>query len=256
MSATSHDAIFEHHGQPLKFDAPELDVPEPTEDIADEITSELAGVQARAPAQAPDDLATSHDGAETESPPMMGSVLRDRYVLEAEIGGGGTATVFRAMDRRRDDATAGGGRVAVKLLRPERRGDARSVARLQREFRQTQAVAHPGVVRFFDLDCDRGSWFIVMELLAGESLAAALRRATPAGLPRRQALTVAAGIADALAQAHARGVVHGDVKPANVLLTDAGDARLLDFGVAPETGDLPEPVTATRAYASPEVQEG
>ena len=257
MSASSHDAIFKRHCQPLTFDAPQPAVSDPTEDIADEITSELAGVPARVAAERRDDAA-AEAGAESEPAPQpaVGSVLRERYVLELLIGGGGTAIVYQALDRRRDDATAGRPQVAVKLLRPERRNDPRSIARLQREFRQTQAVAHPGVVRFFDLDCDRGSWFIVMELLAGESLAAALRRAASAGLPRTRALAVCAGIADALAHAHACGVIHGDVKPANIFITETGDARLLDFGVAPSPEDPPEPVAATRAYASPEVQGG
>jgi len=259
MSAISHDAIPGLHGQPLPFDAHEPDVSHPTEDIADEITSELAGVPARVVAErrdAPPAEAGSAAESEPAAHPAVGSVLRERYVLESLIGGGGTAMVYQALDRRRDDAIAGRAQVAVKLLRPERRWDPRSIGRLQREFRQTQAVAHPGVIRFFDLDCDRGSWFIVMELLGGESLAAALRRAAPAGLRRKRALAVCAGVADALAHAHARGVVHGDVKPANIFITETGDARLLDFGVAPSPDDPPEPVAATRAYASPEVQGG
>jgi hypothetical protein len=259
MSAISHDAIPGLHGQPLPFDAHEPDASNPTEDIADEITSELAGVPARLVAERRDDPpseAGSVAESEPAAQPAVGSVLRDRYVLESLIGGGGTAMVYQALDRRRDDATAGRPQVAVKLLRPERRWDPRSIGRLQREFRQTQAVAHPGVIRFFDLDCDRGSWFIVMELLGGESLAAALRRAAPAGLQRKRALAVCAGVADALAHAHARGVVHGDVKPANIFITETGDPRLLDFGAAPSPDDPPEPVAATRAYASPEVQGG
>jgi hypothetical protein len=146
--------------------------------------------------------------------------------------------------------------VAVKLLRPERRGEPRGIARLQREFRQTQSVAHPNVVRFFDLDCDRGSWFIVMELLSGETLAARLRHAAPAGLSVPEALAAAAAVADALAHAHRRDVIHGDVKPGNIFMTDAGEVRLLDFGVAPGASDLPEPVAGTRAYASPEILGG
>ena len=212
MSAISEDAIATRPAQPLHFDAPEPDVAEPTEDIADEVTSELGGAPqpVRAQAQPPAPPAS----ADPAFAPAPGSVLRERYVLEAQIGGGGTAMVFRALDRRRDGATAGGARVAIKLLRPERRDDARSIARLQREFRQTQAAAHPGVVRVFDLDFDRGYWFIVMELLDGESLAAGLRRCAPSGLPRRQALALSYGIADALAHAHARGVIH---------LSDGGD---------------------------------
>jgi hypothetical protein len=183
-------------------------------------------------------------------------VLRDRYVLEARLGSGGTAVVFRASDQRRDTASCGAFAVAVKLLRPELRNDPRCIARLQREFRQTQAAAHANVVRFFDLDCDRGSWFIVMELLDGESLAARLRRAAPRGMPLQEATVVAAGVADALAHAHALGIVHGDVKPANIFVSDAGAVRVLDFGVAPEAKSPREPTAGTRAYASPEVLGG
>jgi hypothetical protein len=257
MSATSHDAIPQRPGRLLKFDAPALDGADPTEDIADEITSELGGDSARGPSSVQDPAPVPvRAEAEHESPPSAGSVLRERYVLEALIGSGGTAMVFSARDRRRAGDSAEGARVAVKLLRPERSGDARSIARLQREFRQTDAVAGPHVVRVFDLDCDRGTWFIVMELLEGQSLAAHLRHTGPAGLPRKRALTLAAEVAEALAHAHARGVVHGDVKPANIFVTARDEPRLLDFGAAPGAGEPPEPITATRAYASPEVQGG
>ena len=257
MSAISYDAIPERPGQLLKIAAPELDVPDPTEDIADEVTSELAGVAARSPAPPPATNGTSADSvSEPEVTPVAGSVLRDRYVLEALIGSGGTAMVFQALDLRRATDIVGGPGVAVKLLRPDRRGDARSIARLQREFRQTQAAAHPHVVRFFDLDCDRGSWFIVMELLTGESLATRLRDTAHPGLPRQNALAAAASIAEALAHAHTRGIVHGDVKPANIFVTTTGEVRLFDFGVAPQAHEPAEPTTATRAYASPEVLNG
>lgn len=259
MSATSHDALSQQPGQPLTFDAAADDVAEHTEDIADEITSELAESGAGAAttpvleAMPP----VAGDVAREQQPaPGPGSVLRDRYVLETLLGSGGASVVYRAIDLRLDATGAGGHPVAVKLLRPERRGDARAIARLQREFRQTLAAAHPNVLRFRDLDCDRGSWFIVMELLSGETLAARLRRAGPGGLPAREARIIAAAVAEALAHAHAHQVVHGDVKPANVYVTDDGGVRVLDFGVAPEPGDGPGPVAATRAYASPEVLAG
>lgn len=257
MSATSHDAIPGHSVKRLKVGASTLDSPDPTEDIADEVTSELAGVAASVVAASAGE-AQGADAVEvaTAEAPAAGTVLRDRYVLETMIGSGGTAVVFRASDRRRDAASGDGQPVAVKLLRPERRSEPRSIARLQREFRQTQTAAHPNVVRFYDLDCDHGSWFIVMELLTGETLAARLRRTTADALSIHEATAVAADVADALAHAHALGVVHGDVKPANVFLTEAGGIRLLDFGVAPEPQGPPEPAAATRAYASPDVLNG
>ena len=257
MSATSHDAI---HGQPdkrLNIGTSTLDAPDPTEDIADEPTSELAGVAANvAAATAAEAQAANANEAASAEAPAAGTVLRDRYVLETLLGSGGTAVVHRATDLRRDAAAGGGHPVAVKLLRPELRGEPRSIARLQREFRQTQTAAHPNVVRFYDLDCHHGSWFIIMELLTGKTLAARLRGAAPGGLPLHDAIAVAADVADALAHAHALEVIHGDVKPANIFMTDAGEIRLLDFGVAPERHGPTEPTAGTRVYASPEVLGG
>jgi tRNA A-37 threonylcarbamoyl transferase component Bud32 len=263
MSATIHDALSDVPGKLLRLDAPAPEDPDPhpTADIADEATSEL-GPPPRPTAAAPVSLVVP-GAAPGMAPVASGSVLRERYVLEAPLASGGTATVYRAVDLRREAALPEGRRVAVKLLRPEFRDRPVNVARLQREFRQTQAVAHPNVVRFHDLDCDRGTWFIVMELLTGETLGRALRRAGPAGLAQAEALRVAIAVGEALEHAHAHGVIHGDVKPANVFLTESGEVRLLDFGVAPESGSTAAPgpaesgtAAATRAYASPEVLAG
>jgi serine/threonine protein kinase len=273
MSATGHDAVNEVQGTLRSLDVPadaEPDVPDFTEDLADEVTSELApgaksprastaATQAALPANG--DAPAATDGATAAG----ANLLRGRYLLETQIGNGGTATVHRAVDLRRDAGAADDGRrVAIKLLRPELRERLQSVARLQREFRQTQALAHPNVVRFHDLDCDGDAWFIVMELLSGETLGPHLRRVAPAGLPVTEAMRIAAAVGDALAHAHARGVTHGDVKPDNVFLTDAGDFRIFDFGVAPESAahapgngaGVPVAAAATRVYASPEVLAG
>lgn len=271
MSATSHDAFPEFPGKVLRIDAPESApaAPDFTEDLANEITSELAPTPRRkSVAPAPLEVVRSNPVDVEESHPALitsGSVLRERYVIETQLGNGGTATVFRAVDLRRDASSADGHRVAIKLLRPELRDRPQNIARLQREFRQTQAIAHPNVVRFHDLDCERGSWFIVMELLTGETLGPCLRRASPQGLPEAEAFRIAVAVGEALVHAHAHGITHGDIKPDNIYLTTSGDVRLLDFGVAPESmvsaaqGEVPAtPVTAaaTRVYASPEVLAG
>jgi serine/threonine protein kinase len=264
MSVSSHDALPKFHGMLLKFDAPAVDVTDLTEDLAEEITAELAPsspVLAEPPAPR---AAREPTAAGAASSAAAGIVLRDRYVLETPLGTGGMAVVFRAVDLRRDAGSPEGRHVAVKLLRAELRDRPQCIARLQREFRQTHAVAHPNVVRFHDLDCDRGTWFIVMELLSGETLAPRLRRVAPSGIPQAEALAIAAAVAAALAHAHARGVTHGDVKPDNICLPMSGPPRLLDFGVAPEmpaadatTGHGSRSIgAATRAYASPEVLAG
>lgn len=265
MSATTRDVIPETAEILRRREPPGID--DPTEDLANEITSELA-LPPRA--QVNGSIPIAHGISEIDpigkTPPIaIGSVLRDRYVLERLLASGGTSLIFRAHDLRRDALTAGGPRVAVKLLRPELRHRPHHVARLHREFRQTQALSHPGVVRFHDLDCERGVWFIVMELLSGETLGPRLRRCGRAAMPMAEIVSIGASAAETLAYAHGRGVVHGDVKPDNLFITRSGAVRLLDFGVAPElpvagngagTADESVGAAATRAYASPQVLEG
>jgi Protein kinase domain len=268
MSATTRDVIDESSEASLQVDAEHDELTDPTEDLANEATSELNPV-ARIP-KPTSSAPIGHGIAEIEPigrMPMVsiGTVLRERYVLERQLANGGTSLVFRAHDLRRDPLTAGGPRVAVKVLRPELRHRPHHVARLQREYRQTQALPHPGVVRFHDLDCDRDIWFIVMELLTGETLGPRLRRSAPAAMPIAEIAGIASAAGDVLEFAHQRGVVHGDVKPDNIFVTTAGAVRLLDFGVAPELAVIAAGASvsgetvgaaATRAYASPEVLAG
>jgi len=273
MSATVHDAINGTQGTLRSLDVPAdvvPDAPDFTEDLADETTSELELAQRStqptiAAAQAESSVHADAPPATNGSAATTGLLLRERYLLETRLGNGGTAIVYRAVDQRRDaGATDDDRRVAIKLLRPELRDRPQSVARLQREFRQTQAVSHPNVVRFLDLDRDGDAWFIVMELLSGETLGPLLRRPAQSGLSGADALRIGCAVGDALAHAHSRGVTHGDVKPDNIFLTDAGDVRLFDFGVAPESAaHMPSEgagvavaAAATRVYASPEMLAG
>ncbi len=190
MSATVHDAINGTQGTLRSLDVPAdvvPDAPDFTEDLADETTSELDQAQratqpSMAAAQPKRACALTGLQRPTARPRPPACLLRERYLLETRLGNGGTAIVYRAVDQRRDaGATDDDRRVAIKLLRPELRDRPQSVARLQREFRQTQAVSHPNVVRFLDLDCDGDAWFIVMELLSGETLGPLLRRAGAVG---------------------------------------------------------------------------
>lgn len=233
------------------------DLHEPTVDLYADPTAELVG---------PD------DGDSETAPPAavrpeltpngdIGRVIDERYVIEERLGQGGSALIMRARDLQRRGARHSG-HIAIKTLRPELRFRPQSIARLQREFRQTQLLAHPNVVKQFDIGCDNGNWFIAMELLDGEPLRQRLK-AAPQGLPVPEALRIAAACGDALAHAHDKGVTHGDVKPDNVFVTDSRDVRVLDFGVAPDApaaadSTPPEPVipAATKAYASPEVLAG
>lgn len=179
--------------------------------------------------------------------------LADRYEITAELGQGGMATVFRAIDRRHQRE------VAVKVMLPEVAASL-GAERFLREIGIAARLQHPHIVPVFDSGEHDGQLFYVMPLIAGESLAARLRREGPLGL--EEAARLAAEVADALDHAHAEGVLHRNVKPDNILLS-RGHAMLADFGlaVARESVDgqeatrfqtRPGTVLGTPLYASPE----
>jgi eukaryotic-like serine/threonine-protein kinase len=188
---------------------------------------------------------------------QAGSLVTSKYRLERPLGIGGQAAVWKARN------LALGVPVALKLLHSGAADDPQA-SRLLREARAVAQLGHPAVVRVFDLvKTPRGDWFIVMELLEGSSLADELlvRRR----LPARDAVRLLLPIIDALAAAHARGIVHRDVKPDNIFLTRTGadasrEPKLLDFGVAKwrlEGGwnTAAGTVLGTPAYLSPEQAE-
>jgi hypothetical protein len=187
-----------------------------------------------------------------------GSVLRSRYVLEDIVGRGGSSIVFRATDLHRllpleTDASF----IAVKLLQARVRDDPHALLRLRREFRQTQGLSHAGIVRVFDLDCDEDDWFMTMELLSGRTAKDWMQQPrTPS-----DALVIIYGCCEALEHAHSMGVVHGDLKPTNVMVADDGTPKIIDFGSAASPGSRSSPQSdlapaPTALYASPQVLAG
>ncbi len=178
-----------------------------------------------------------------------GRRLAGRYLIGEMIGRGGMSTVHRAGDEvlHRD--------VAVKILLPAlAEGDPEHVARFEREARAAAALHHPAVVKVYDTGRDRGTHFIVMEYVAGQSLDRILAAGPP--LEPEVATRIASEVAAGLAAAHSAGILHRDVKPANVMLTPEGEAKVLDFGIARARQDptLTQPTFAigTAAYMSPE----
>jgi eukaryotic-like serine/threonine-protein kinase len=175
--------------------------------------------------------------------------LAGRYELAGVIGRGGMGTVYEARD------LVLGRSVAVKLLAGLLADqDPTSIARFEREARAAAALNHPAVVAVYDTGEDDGARFIVMELISGRSLEAILREQGP--LEPARAAEIAARVADALAAAHAAGIVHRDVKPANVMIADDGSVKVLDFGIARAidgtTLTQNAMVLGTAAYMSPE----
>jgi eukaryotic-like serine/threonine-protein kinase len=179
----------------------------------------------------------------------------DRYVLEQRLGVGATASVWRARDRR------SGNDVCVKQLHEHLAADGDARRQLQTEADSVARLRHPSVLPLLDVRLDESPPSLVFAHAPGETLAARLGRdvtLTPA-----ETLRIAAQLADALAAAHAGGVVHCDVKPANILLADDGRARLLDFGIsrAPTPGAGEDVATAavavgTLPYMAPEQLAG
>jgi eukaryotic-like serine/threonine-protein kinase len=154
---------------------------------------------------------------------MIPAVLGERYRLGERIAGGGMGSVYRAVDGNL------GRQVAVKVLRRELADDPTFLERFRREARAAAALSHPGVAGVYDYGELGGSAFIVMELVEGETLAE--RIAAIGRLPFTEAFAIGEQVARALAAAHAHGLVHRDVKPANVLLGPGG-AKVTDFGIA------------------------
>ncbi len=173
------------------------------------------------------------------------AALPTRFTVTSTLGEGGMGTVVEAYDR------ALGRDVAIKVLGSEAHGDQAVGARFVREARAAAQLRHPGIVQVHDIDPD--GQFIVMELVRGESLSARLRRENK--LPPSEVRRIGGALLEALGVAHAAGIVHRDVKPANVLLGEDGEVKLSDFGVAFfGDSDLTMPGTriGTPAYMAPE----
>ncbi len=167
-----------------------------------------------------------------------GVVVGDRFEIEHEAGAGGMGVVYRARDRSTGSA------VAIKI------GSARQRAEYEREAQLLREVDHPGIVRYIDHGSTDGAPYIAMEWLEGEGLDRRLERGP---LSVEDALGVLTHAAAAIGVAHARGIVHHDVKPSNVWLVEGDLARvkILDFGLA-ESGERTGGIRGTPAYMAPE----
>ena len=178
----------------------------------------------------------------------LGDVLGGRYRLVELLGQGGMATIYRATDVQL------GREVAVKVLQPQFGRDPDFVARFKQEAQSAASLSHPNIVGVYDFGTDADGPYIVMELVDGEDVATLLARNGP--LPPRQAARLAAEVAHALAAAHARGIVHRDVKPGNILVSTDGRVKVTDFGIARAWADarltLPGVTLGSVHYFSPE----
>jgi eukaryotic-like serine/threonine-protein kinase len=185
---------------------------------------------------------------------MIGREIGGRYRLTAPLGEGGMATLWRAIDQQLDRE------VAVKILRPQYSADPGFAGRFRQEARSAASLTHPNIVSVYDYgtDPDGVTQYIVMELVNGKDLSAVLH--DRGRISTDDAVQVAIAVASALEAAHRRGIVHRDVKPGNILITDDGDVKVTDFGIARAVSEASMTVTGTTLgsvhYFSPEQARG
>lgn len=185
--------------------------------------------------------------------PLEGALLDGRYRVESPIASGGTSTVYRGVDVRLDRP------VAVKVMDSRYAGDDQFLTRFQLEARTVARLKNPGLVAVYDQGLDGRHPFLVMELIEGGTLRELLTERGP--MPPHAVAAVLRPVLGGLAAAHRAGLVHRDVKPENVLISDDGDVKIADFGlvraVAAAGITSTSVILGTAAYLSPEqVRDG
>jgi len=178
----------------------------------------------------PDTSLTHPDSADDRV--QIGSVLRDRFMLQERVAGGSMGVVYKALDRRLAEAETESPTVAIKILSPQFSQSGLALRALQQEAAKGRCLAHPNIVRFIDLDRDEDLYFIVMEWLEGRTLADILDSPDSKSIDLDRAFAIVRQVGKALDYAHRCGIVHADVKPGNIMIMPNGDAKLFDFGVA------------------------
>ena len=166
------------------------------------------------------------------APQKLDGINLGKYQLREQLGHGGMASVYRAYHPQLDRF------VAIKVLRGELVDDPEFLARFQREAKIVAALRHANIVQVYDADAQDDIYYMVMELLEGDTLKARLTdyRARAAQMPTGEVVRVLLDVLDGLAYAHSEGMIHRDLKPANIMLTKRGQAVITDFGIAQMVG--------------------
>lgn len=179
----------------------------------------------------------------------MNQVLANRYVLETELARGAAGTVYRGRDQYSDET------VAVKLLHAEAANEPVVAAAFLDEAEVLSELNHPGIVRPRDLIIEDGAMALVMDFVDGPDLRNRIRQLGQ--IPAQRAVAIVCDVAEALRAVHDKQIVHGDVKPGNILVpTDGSGAKLVDFGVSHRLVSLETPTYGTPDYTAPEVIDG
>jgi len=182
----------------------------------------------------------------------IGSLFAERYRITEELGKGGMGRVYKALDKEINEE------VAIKLLKPEIVDDESTLVRFRNELKLTRKIAHKNVCKMYHLGREGETLYITMEYVAGEDLKSLIKK--EGKIPEEKVLSVAKQICEGLAEAHALGVTHRDLKPQNIMIDRRGRATIMDFGIA-LSKEAPGVTTTgmiigTPDYISPEQAEG
>jgi serine/threonine protein kinase/Tfp pilus assembly protein PilF len=182
----------------------------------------------------------------------VGTVFAGRYQIIEDLGKGGMGRVYKALD------TEIGERVALKILKPEIVADEKTIERFRNELKISRQISHKNVCRMYHLGRDQGTHYITMEYVSGEELKSTVIRVGQLSVGKT--ISIIAQVCEGLAEAHRLGVVHRDLKPQNIMIDKAGNAKIMDFGIArsvkakgiTEAGVM----IGTPEYMSPEQVDG
>ncbi len=189
-------------------------------------------------------------------PTWIGRTLGGRYTIETLLGQGGMSAVYKGADPNLRRT------VAIKLIHPHLSSDPEFVRRFEQEAAAVAQLRHPNIIQVYDFNHDGEVYFMILEYVPGETLQARLKALDAAGqrLPLAETLRIMAGVSEAVAYAHQRGMIHRDLKPGNVMLDPQSQPILMDFGVAKIVGGQHHTATGaivgTVAYMSPEQARG
>lgn len=162
---------------------------------------------------------------------QIGSVINRRFELTRKLGEGGMSMVFQALDRRKAEAKDRDPYIAIKILSGEFSRHPQAIIALERETRKSQTLAHPNIITVYDFDRDGRTMYMTMEQLHGQSLHELIRK-NRKGLPPETVTPIIEQICEGLRYAHSKHIIHADLKPSNIFITEKGVIKILDFGIA------------------------